>query len=74
MDIFYPIQLLADYTTYNLFSLQDWTHLAWAIHFFIYDTIKIVFLLLLITQVMSFINVIFPVEKIRDFLHTKKLY
>lgn len=74
MDIFYPVQILADFITYNLFSLQTGTHLAWSFHFFIYDTIKIVILLLLITQVMSFINVIFPVEKIRDFLVKRKLY
>jgi len=74
MDIFYPIQVLADFLTYNLFQIQTGTHLAWSVIFFIYDSIKIVFLLLLITQVMSFINVVFPVEKIRDFLHTKKLY
>jgi uncharacterized protein len=74
MDIFYPIQLLANFITYNLLFLQQETHLANAINFFIYDVIKIIILLLLITQVMSFINVVFPVEKIRNFLHTKKLY
>lgn len=72
MDIFYPIQLFADLITNNLFHLS-W-HLKDALNFFIYDTIKIIILLLLITQVMSFVNVIFPVEKIRNFLHTKKLY
>lgn len=74
MDIFYPIQLFADLIVYDLFNLLKETHLAWALHFFIYDVIKIIILLLFITQIMSFINVIFPVEKIRNFLHTKKLY
>jgi len=74
MDIFYPLQVLADYFTYDLFHLVNWTHLANSINFFIYDTTKITILLLLITQIMSFINVIFPVEKIRNFLMTKKLY
>ena len=74
MDILYPIQAFSDLLTYDLFWLVKATHLADAINFFIYDTIKIVILLLLITQVMSFINVIFPVEKIRDFLARKKLY
>ena len=63
MDIFYPLQALADYFTYNLFSLTAWTHLASSVNFFIYDTAKIVLLLLAITQIMSFINVVFPVEK-----------
>ena len=70
--MFYPIQLLADLITNNFLNLS-W-HLKEALNFFIYDTIKIVILLLLITQVMSFINVIFPVKKIRKFLTTKKLY
>ena len=74
MDIFYPLQALADYFTYDLFHLITWTHLANSVNFFIYDTTKIVLLLLAITQIMSFINVVFPVEKIRNFLATRKLY
>jgi len=74
MDIFYPIQLFADFLTYNIFWLIKESHLALSINFFIYDTVKIIILLLVITQIMSFINVIFPVEKIRDFLAKKHLY
>lgn len=74
MDIFYPIQLFADFLTYTVLSLSPETHSARAVNFFVYDTIKIIILLLVITQVMSFVNVIFPVEKIRDFLSKKKLY
>jgi len=74
MSIFTPIQQFSDLITYNLLSLDKTTHLANALNFFIYDSIKIVLLLLVITQIMSFINVIFPVEKIRDFLAKKKLY
>lgn len=74
MDIFTPIQTFSDILTYNLFWLVHWSHLALSINFFIYDTIKIIILLLAITQVMSFINVIFPVEKIRNFLNKKHLY
>jgi len=74
MSIFEPIQKFADYLTYNVFNIAQNTHLASSVNFFIYDTIKIVILLLVITQIMSFINVIFPVEKIRDFLSKNKLY
>lgn len=74
MDIFYPIQVFSDLLTYDLFHLLKGTHLANSIDFFIYDTIKIIILLLIITQIMSFINVIFPVEKIKNFLAIKKLY
>ena len=74
MNIFYPIEAFAELITYDLFHLVKETHLAESMNFFIYDTIKIVILLLIITQVMSFINVIFPVEKIKKFLSTRKLY
>jgi len=74
MDIFQPIQIFADYLTYNVFNIAVNTHLASSVNFFIYDTIKIIILLLAITQIMSFINVIFPIEKIRDFLSKNKLY
>lgn len=72
MDIFYPIEFLVNFLVYDLLNLS-W-HLWESLNFFIYDSIKIVILLLVITQVMSFINVIFPVEKVRDFLHKNKLF
>lgn len=72
MDIMYPIELLAKFLVNDLLNL-GW-HLWDSLHFFIVDTIKIVILLLVITQIMSFINVIFPVEKVRDFLHKNKLF
>lgn len=74
MDIFYSIQLFANFLTYDLFWLLKETKFALGVNFFVYDTIKIIILLLVITQIMSLINVIFPVEKIRDFLSKKKLY
>ena len=74
MDIFYPLQILTDFLIYDLFRITENTHLAASLYFFIYGSIKIIILLLLITQVMSFINVVFPVEKIKKFLTTKKLY
>jgi len=74
MSLFYPIQLVSDYITYNLLWFIKDQHLIQSINFFIYDTIKILILLLFITQVMSFINVIFPVWKIRNFLESKKFY
>ena len=74
MDIFYPIQIVADLLTYDIFHIMKNTHLANSVNFFIYDTIKIVILLLIITQIMSFVNVVFPVEKIKEFLASKKLF
>ncbi|MFA5917794.1 MAG: permease [Candidatus Gracilibacteria bacterium] len=72
MDIFYPIQVFADFIVYNLLNISG--HLGESLNFFIVDSIKIVFLLMLITQVMSFVNVIFPIEKVRNFLGKRKLF
>ncbi len=74
MDIFYPIQKFSDLIVYNIFNISKQTHIWNALNFFIYDTIKIILLLLFITQIMSFINVVFPVEKIKKFLTQKKLF
>ena len=65
---------LADWVTYNLIGLGEGTHLAQAIHFFIEDTTKILFLLFIISFIMGIVNAYFPVEKVRDFLNKKKLY
>ncbi|MCK6690598.1 MAG: permease, partial [Thermoanaerobaculia bacterium] len=57
-----------------IFGIARATHLGDALNFFVYDTIKILFLLLLITFVMGIVNAYFPVERIRNFLSRNKLY
>ena len=44
------------------------------INYFIYDTIKILVILLVITFVMSGINTLFPTERVRDYLSKNKLH
>jgi Predicted permeases len=68
MDPFFPIQKLADYLTYSVFNLAPKTHLSLALNFFIYDSIKIFILLLVINYLMAIIRYYIPTEKIRDFL------
>jgi uncharacterized protein len=69
MDIiFYPIKLLADWLVYTLFALDKQTHLAEAIHFFIYDTLKIIILLIVIIFVVSVTRTFLPTAKIRRIL------
>jgi hypothetical protein len=74
MSIFQPIQAFADWVTCNLLSLQAGSKLADSINFFIYDSIKILLLLLVINYVMAITRYYLPVEKIRDFLHSRKWY
>jgi len=68
------IQNLADDVVFNIFALQKGEHLAEALNFFIYDSIKIIILLIVIIFFMGFVNSYFPVDKVRNFLSRKKLY
>jgi uncharacterized membrane protein YraQ (UPF0718 family) len=74
MDPFILIQKLADYLTYSVFNLAPKTHLADALNFFIYDSIKIFILLLIINYLMAIIRYYIPTEKIRDFLTKRRWY
>jgi len=74
MDIFYPLQLLADWLTYNLLSITPKTLLASAVNFFIFDTIKIFILLAVIIFAVSIIRSYLPPEKIRTVLARKNRY
>ncbi len=74
MNIFYPIELFSNWLVYNLFNLNTGDHLAEMLNFFIYDTIKILILLIIITHLMSLIRYYLPIDKFRNFLQTHKLY
>ena len=73
MDVFSPLQSLADWVTSGLFNTTQ-TKLGLAVNFFIYDTLKIFLLLIVITFVMSAINALFPVEKVKSYLSKNKLF
>ncbi len=73
MDIFYPTQLFANFITDSLFQLEG-SYLGEALNFFIYDTIKIGLLLLIINYLMAVVRYYLPIEKIRDFLNSRKWY
>lgn len=74
MDIFKPIQLLADLTTYNWFGIGKGTYLGNAVNFFIYDAIKIGLLIILINYVMAIARYYFPMEKVRDLLTKRRWF
>ncbi len=65
---------IADFFVFGIGNFTPQTHLAQAIHFFIYDTIKILILLFIISSLMGIVNAYFPVERLRIFLTTKKMY
>lgn len=71
MSIWSPLQLLADWLTYNIFHIGKGTLLASAVNFFIFDTTKIFILLAVIIFVVSIIRSFLPPEKIRAILSHK---
>lgn len=68
------IEKIADWVVYDLLNMDPGRHLAEALHFFIYDSIKILFLLFVVIFLMGIVNSYFPVEKVRNFLSRNKLY
>lgn len=68
------IQYFADWLIYDLFSLSATTHLGAALNFFVYDTVKIIILLFFISVAMGVINAYFPIDRLRNFLNSRKLY
>jgi len=74
MDIFYLVKIFADWLTYGLFAISKETHFGEAVDFFIYDTIKIFILLVVIIFTVSIIRTYFPPEKTRKFLSRKNAW
>lgn len=74
MDIFYPIQWFANLITNDLLKLGAESYAGSALNFFIYDTIKIGILLIVINYVMAFTRYYFPIEKLKNILTSRKWY
>lgn len=68
------IQNFADWLINSFFGISAETHLGTALNFFVYDTLKILILLFIIVFLMGIVNAYFPIEKLKDYLHRKKLY
>ena len=68
------IQSFADWLVFGVFGLAQNSRLGEALNFFVYDTLKILFLLFLISTVMGVVNTYFPIERLRNFLSSHRLY
>lgn len=68
------LQHFADWLIYSVFSIEIGSHLGDALNFFVYDTLKILILLFIIVFIMGIVNAYFPIERLKDYLHKKKLY
>lgn len=74
MNLFAPAQYLADVVTYQLFQLTADSYLAEAVNFFVYDVIKITFLLIVINYLMAVTRYFLPMERVRDVLSNHRWY
>jgi hypothetical protein len=74
MNIFYPLEKLADWLTYQVFGITQNSLLGSSINFFLFDTLKIFILLAVIIFIVSIIRTYLPPEKIRNILSHKNKY
>lgn len=74
MDIFYPVQLLADFVSGTIFNLAKDSYTGSAINFFVYDSIKIGLLLIVINYVMAITRFYLPIDKLKNILTSRKWY
>ena len=70
--IYRQLSSLAGFLTYTVFSLQQGSHLGEAVHFFLYDTPKVLMLLTLVIYGVGIIRTFFTPEKTRKILAGKK--
>ena len=68
------LEQLADGLVYQVFKLDADDHLAEALHFFIYHSIKIILLLVIVIFFMGLVNSFFPVERVKNYLTSHNLY
>lgn len=68
------IQNFADWLVFSIIGLDNETAFGSAVNFFVYDSIKILLLLFLISALMGIVNAYFPVERLRNYLSSHRLY
>lgn len=59
---------------FSIIGLDNETAFGSAVNFFVYDSIKILLLLFLISALMGIVNAYFPVERLRNYLSSHRLY
>ncbi len=68
IDLFKPVELLANYIVYNVFNIKEHSHMGDSLQFFIYDTIKIFILILIISFAVGYIKSFFTPENTKKHL------
>lgn len=70
--MFAPVQKFADWIIYDILSISQNSKLGNALNFFVFDTIKIFILLLIIIYAITFVRSFFSPEKTRKILSRSK--
>ena len=68
------LQRFADWIAYTLLGLDAHSRVGSAVNFFFYDTTKILILLFIISAIMGVVNAYFPIDRLRRYLTTHKLF
>ena len=68
------IQQFADWLIFDLLGMDANSRLGEAVNFFVYDSTKIILLLFSISIVMGIVNSYFPIERLRNYLSSHRLY
>jgi uncharacterized membrane protein YraQ (UPF0718 family) len=74
VDVFYPLQLLADWIAYAVLGLAPTSKLGMSVDFFLYDVPKVLILLAVVIFAVAIVRSFFPPEKTRKVLSHTRLY
>ncbi len=74
MDLFYFLKIFSEWFTFEILKLSSGSHIGLAVDFFVYDSLKIILLLIIINYFMAIIRYYLPIERLRDFLSSRNWY
>lgn len=72
--MFNKLEELSSFIVYNLLALDSDSKFADSLFFFLYDSTKILILLVFVVFLMGIINSYFPIDRVQNYLSRKKLY
>jgi len=71
IDLFFPVDIFSKFVVFDVLKLSETAKISEALHFFIYDVIKISILVLMISFFSGVIKTYFSPEKTKEFLSGK---
>ncbi len=68
------LRIIAEKFVYNILQLKEGTRFAESVEFFIYDSLKIFFLLFVLISVIGVLRTLIPQQKIKQWLNKKGIF